>query len=109
MAPARANPRSNRQRQQLFSLVKICISVGLVAFLLWRSGIAAIGSTLAGADLRWIAAGLVLGIGAAMLQANQWRGLLGAYGTKRGYWNCLRLDSAARLFDAALPTSIGGT
>src|SRR5690349_654908 len=80
----------------------------MVTVLLWKSGVGEITTSLATTDLGWLTAGLALGMAAAMLQANQWRGLLDAFGIPKGYWRCLRLDSAARLFDAALPTSIGG-
>lgn len=100
--------RPRRTRQRLVLALKICVSVGLVALLLATSGLDRIGATLAAADLGWLAAGLALGVAAAFLQTYQWRGLLSAFGLRRGYWRCLRLDTAARLFDAALPSSIGG-
>ena len=95
-------------RKTLITTLKITVSLVLVSFLLWKSGVAEIGSTLASANLWWLSLGLLLGLGAAMLQANQWRGLLEAFALHKGFWRCFRLDFAGRLFDAALPTNIGG-
>ncbi len=95
-------------RRHLSTALKVAVSAGLVLLLLSRTGVAEIGHTLASAHIGWLVIGLLLGIVAAMLQANQWRGLLAAYGVPLTYWRSLRLDTAARLFDAALPTSIGG-
>jgi len=101
-------PASGRARPLLLSVVKVCVSLGLIAVLLRQAGAARIGSTLAATNMGWLTAGLLLGVVAAMLQANQWRGLLAAFGLRRSYWRTLRLDSAARLFDAALPSNVGG-
>jgi uncharacterized protein (TIRG00374 family) len=92
----------------LFTVVKVGVSVALIALLLTHAGISHLTSTLGHANRWWLLLGLVLGVIAAMLQANQWRGLLNAFGVHRPYGRCLRLDTAARLFDAALPTNIGG-
>jgi uncharacterized membrane protein YbhN (UPF0104 family) len=100
--------RSHNARAIVFSVTKVVVSVGLIIVLLNQVGLSHIGKTLAATKTGWLTAGLVLGVVAAMLQANQWRGLLSAFGIRRSYWRCLRLDSAARLFDAALPSNIGG-
>ena len=105
--PGRTRP-THPVRARFITAAKIVVSVGLVAFLLLKSGLAGIGAALRATDVGWLAAGLVLGLLAAVLQANQWRGLLTAFGLRRTLLRCLRLDTAARLFDAALPTSIGG-
>ena len=95
-------------RARVVLLLKIGVSVALLALLLAQAGWTQIGSTLAHAHIGWLALGLLLGVAAAGLQANQWRGLLLALGLERSFARCLRLDTEARVFDAALPSAIGG-
>jgi uncharacterized protein (TIRG00374 family) len=84
------------------------VSLSLIGFLIHKTGFGSIARTVRTADQGWLAAGFALGLVAAGLQAYQWRGLLAAMGLRRTYRSTLQLDTAARVFDAALPTSIGG-
>jgi len=95
-------------RARVVLVLKIGVSAALLALLLAKAGWTQIGSTLAHAHVGWLALGLLLGVAAAGLQANQWRGLLLALGLERSFARCLRLDTEARVFDAALPSAIGG-
>jgi len=103
---ADAETRRGRRRPSLW--LRLLVSIALLVYLLRTAGLASIFRTVVGADPRWLAAGLGLGIVAAGLQANQWRGLLAALGLRRSYRSTLHVDTAARVFDAALPSSIGG-
>ena len=87
---------------------RIAVSIVLIAFLIRKASFGSIAHSVRAADPGWLAAGLALGMLAGAQQAYQWRGLLAAMGLRRRYLSTLKLDTAARVFDAALPTSIGG-
>ncbi len=88
--------------------LRIVVSVALIGFLVRKASLGSIAHSVRSADPGWLTAGLALGVLAGAQQAYQWRGLLAAMGLRRGYLSTLQLDTAARVFDAALPTSIGG-
>ncbi|MCW2898616.1 MAG: hypothetical protein JWO67_881 [Streptosporangiaceae bacterium] len=90
------------------TIVKVGISAVLLALLVVEAGPGRLADALLRLDVRWVAAGLVAGAAAAVLQANQLRGLLVAFGVPLRLGPVLRFDTAARLFDAVLPTNIGG-
>ncbi|HUB72029.1 MAG TPA: lysylphosphatidylglycerol synthase transmembrane domain-containing protein [Acidimicrobiales bacterium] len=87
---------------------KVAVSVGLLVYLVHRGGLAAIDRSLRDADPRWLAGGYALGQLGAALTIWQWWGVLDAIGLKRRYRRCVRLELAGDVFDAALPSSIGG-
>lgn len=101
-------PAASPIRRRLDVAVRIGVSLGILALLLRQAGGGAILREVLGVSPAWFALGLLLGVGAAGLQANQWRGLLAVVGLPRSYRETLRADTAARGFDALLPTSIGG-
>lgn len=97
-----------RLRKRLILVLKIVVSMALITVLVTKAGWSEIGSSLRTAKVGWLIPGFGLGVGAAMMQANQWRGLLIAFGLPTSFWRCMRLDTAARIFDAVLPSNIGG-
>lgn|GEM_PF-2747119 len=99
---------ARRRRAKLSFLLRVAVSAALIVFLVRKAGVGSISRTVGSAAPGWLVAGFALGILAAGMQAYQWKGLLGAMGIRRHYLSTLRLDTAARGFDAALPTSIGG-
>lgn len=95
-------------RSRLSTLAKVAVSVGLLAWLLHKAGLARIGGALAHADLRWLAAAVALGFAATCVQATQWHALLSAMRLRRTWWRCLRLVFVGNAFNSILPSSIGG-
>jgi hypothetical protein len=82
---------------------------GLAAWLIFRKiGIHPILHALSAADPRWLAAGYGLAALSILITVAQWCGLLRAGGLRRGFGRCLHLELAGDVFDAALPSSIGG-
>ena len=105
---SRSAPPAGSFRRRLNLAVRTVVSAGLIALLLHQAGGRSILEQVLGVSPAWFALGLLLGVGAAGLQANQWRGLLEVVGLPRTYAATLRADTAARGFDALLPSSIGG-
>jgi uncharacterized membrane protein YbhN (UPF0104 family) len=95
-------------RQRLATVARLAVSVGLLAWLLHRAGLARIGETLAHSNLRWLTAAVGLGLAATCVQATQWHRLLEATGLRRTWWRCLRLVFVGNTFSSVLPSSIGG-
>jgi uncharacterized membrane protein YbhN (UPF0104 family) len=112
--PKKATGRHRRAgRSQWFTsrartIAKVIVSAVLLVFLVVDAGPGRLAHSLLRLDAGWVAAGLVAGVAAAVLQANQLRGLLAAFGLPRRLGPVLRIDTAGRLFDAVLPTNIGG-
>src|SRR5712691_5655955 len=90
------------------SALKIAVSVGLLAWLLHRAGLASMAATVRMANWRWLGAGLGLGLAGALAQALQWRALLAANGLRRSWYRCQRLVFVGYVFNTVLPSSIGG-
>ena len=60
------------------------------------------------ASPKWLALGFGLGGLGAAVTIWQWWGVLRSLGLRRTYRRCFRLELAGDVFDAALPSSIGG-
>ncbi len=60
------------------------------------------------ASPKWLALGFGLGVLGAVVTIWQWWGVLRSLGLRRTYRRCFRLELAGDVFDAALPSSIGG-
>ena len=90
------------------TIAKVSISAILLILLVVDAGPGRLASALLRLDVGWVTVGLIAGVAAAVLQANQLRGLLVAFGLPLRLGAVLRIDTAGRLFDAALPTNIGG-
>jgi uncharacterized protein (TIRG00374 family) len=76
--------------------------------LLHKSGLRPIGRQLGSADAAWLAIGFGFAVLSVGLTVLQWQKLLGATGVRRTYGRCLHLELAGDVFDAALPSSVGG-
>ena len=62
----------------------------------------------ADSDPAWLAAGYLVAVVTIIITVWQWHGLAAANGVSRPYRRCLHLELAGDVFDAALPSSIGG-
>lgn len=88
--------------------LRVVVSGVLLAYLVHKGSLSAIGRALRDASPDWIAAGLGMGIIGALVTIWQWHGVLRTLGLRRSYRRCVRLELAGDVFDAALPSSIGG-
>jgi uncharacterized membrane protein YbhN (UPF0104 family) len=84
------------------------VTVGLLAYLLHRAGVGSIVSRLAHANLYWLAAGYSVAALSIAATIFQWWALLRDVGLRRSLKRCARMELAGDVFDAALPTSVGG-
>lgn len=103
--------RRNRRgswKKPVASALKVAVSGGLLAWLLHRTHPASIEHSLASASPAWLVTGLLLGLAATLVQANQWQKLLLGVGLDRSITRSLRLVFVGNTFNAVLPSSIGG-
>ncbi len=88
--------------------IRVALSVGLSTWLLVHLGVSSIAGALAHASPWWAIGALAAGMAATGVQTTQWRALLAANGLQRGWARCLRFVFVGNLFNALLPSSIGG-
>jgi glycosyltransferase involved in cell wall biosynthesis/uncharacterized membrane protein YbhN (UPF0104 family) len=101
------NPRRGWKRPFTLAL-KIAFSCGLLAWVLHKTNLDAIGQSLASASPEWLTLAVMLGIAATLVQAKQWQRLLVAVGLDRSITRSLRIVFIGNTFNAILPSSIGG-
>lgn len=101
-------PVSTRARRSAVTALKVAVSTALLAYLVRKGHLGAVERAVGGASPKWLVCGLALGTLGAAVTVWQWWGVLNALGLRRSYWRCARLELAGDVFDAALPSSIGG-
>jgi hypothetical protein len=95
-------------RGRLVAGAKLAVSGALLAYLVHKGSLGAVDRAITGASPKWLALGFGLGVLGAVLTVWQWWGVLRSLGLRRAYRRCFRLELAGDVFDAALPSSIGG-
>ena len=99
---------TTRRRGGIITLAKLAVSGALLAYLVRKGSLGAVERALTHASPKWIALGFGLGVLGALVTIWQWWGVLRSLGLRRTYRRCFRLELAGDVFDAALPSSIGG-
>jgi uncharacterized protein (TIRG00374 family) len=100
MAPER------RSRRQLF--LKIVVSAGLMAFLLYKISLPELVTAVKGLDRKMLAAAVSAFFVSNLLGAFQWHSLLKADGVQLGYVRAFRFYFVGLFFNNFLPANIGG-
>lgn len=99
---------SGRSKRIAWQWLRVAVSVGLIALLLWRITPARLAGLAAGLDPLWIAAGVFVFFASSFLGALQWHILLGAGGAPLPFGRAFALYFSGLFFNNLLPTSIGG-
>jgi uncharacterized protein (TIRG00374 family) len=112
-APAAVPEVGDRSRRMpgpkwLTVALRAAVTLGVLGYLLHRAGLSAIASKLESADLSWLLVGYGLAALSILATVLQWWRLLGACGLERSFRRTLHFELAGDVFDAALPTSVGG-
>jgi uncharacterized protein (TIRG00374 family) len=92
----------------LWTAFKIIISVGLLAFLVSRAGLAEISLMARSADVALLLLALMVYTGTIFLISWRWRLLLASQGAEVGFGQVVTLYFIGFFFNNFLPTSIGG-
>jgi glycosyltransferase 2 family protein len=90
------------------TLVRLGVTAGAFVLIARKIGVGAVVRALADADPAYLAAGYAIAVVTILLTVWQWNGLATANGVARPYGRCLHLELGGDVFDAALPSSIGG-
>ncbi len=99
---------SGQLRRYLGNLLKVGVSVGLLAWVLPRIGLAAIWRQAQAAHLGWLAAAWVLFVAGTALRAYRWRALLLGLGLAVPVGRLIRLYFVGTFFNTFLPSGFGG-
>jgi glycosyltransferase 2 family protein len=99
---------SGRVRRASFLVLKLCISVGLLALLFRQTDVGAVAARLRQVEGRWIV--LALGAHAVLLVMSgwRWRRLLVTQNVQASTWQLTLSCLVANFFNNFLPSNIGG-
>jgi uncharacterized membrane protein YbhN (UPF0104 family) len=95
-------------KRYLGFIVKLAVSVALIAYMATTFDLGEAVQRIAEADLGWIVVSSVIFF---LLLANnslRWEIVIGAIGSRLGFWAALRMLYIAAFFNQALPSTIGG-
>jgi hypothetical protein len=101
-------PRHSPARQALVLLLKVAVSVGLLALLLGRTDASRLWMYVRNASPAWLACGLGLYLVMILLSAWRWRLLLGAQHVSIPASRLVNSYLVATFFNNFLPSNIGG-
>lgn len=90
------------------TIVRLAVTAGAFVLIARKIGLGAVVRALADANPAYLAAGYAIAVVTILLTVWQWNGLATANGVARPYRRCLHLELGGDVFDAALPSSIGG-
>jgi uncharacterized membrane protein YbhN (UPF0104 family) len=95
-------------KRYLGFIVKLAVSVALIAYMATTFDLGDAAQRIAEADLSWIAAAAVLFFILFANNALRWEIVIRAIGSRLGFWAALRMIYIAAFFNQALPSTIGG-
>jgi uncharacterized protein (TIRG00374 family) len=103
-----SRPRPTPARQALVVLLKLVVSLGLLAILLGRTDLSRLWNHARHASLAWLAGGLGLYLLVILLSAWRWRLLLNAQHVSVRAGRLVNSYLVATFFNNFLPSNIGG-
>ncbi|MEL6452365.1 MAG: lysylphosphatidylglycerol synthase transmembrane domain-containing protein [Pseudomonadota bacterium] len=88
--------------------IKVGVSAGCLAILLWWTGAARVLVRLQDADMTWIALALLAVTVATCAMASRWQITARAFGVEITYWTALREYYLAQMVNMVLPGGVAG-
>lgn len=101
-------PAGERDRGAGLLALKIGVSAGLLAYLLWRGDLAGIGAALRNADSRWVVVAVVLYSASHALNALRWQRYSRAFGFTAAPADFTRYYFAGLFVNLFMPGTIAG-
>src|ERR1700722_6603432 len=101
-------PPPSAHRVAPMTIVRIAVTVGAFALIARKVGFGAVFHALGASNPWLLAAGYAVAVITILITVSQWHGLSNANKVSCTYRRCLHLELAGDVFDAALPSSIGG-
>jgi uncharacterized protein (TIRG00374 family) len=99
---------AKRGSGRLGLVLKLGITIGVSAAVLWQVGLADAVRTLAGTDWRWVAVAAVSAVLATTINVKRWQVMLAGQGGGASLWTLLRLYLIAMFFNNILPSRFAG-
>ena len=96
------------RKRAAWQLLKIAVSLGLIALLLYRISPGRLLEHLENIDPVWIAAAVTIFLASSLLGAMQWYFLLSAGGVRMSFGRTISLYFTGLFFNNMLPTNVGG-
>ncbi len=106
--PVEADVPTPTRRVAPMTIVRIVVTVGAFGLIARKIGFSAVFHALGAANPALLAAGYGVAVITILITVRQWHGLANANGVPCTYRRCLHLELGGDVFDAALPSSIGG-
>jgi glycosyltransferase 2 family protein len=97
-----------RRPGRLGQALKLAITIGVSAYVLWQAGLADSLRTLAAADWRWVALAAVSAWLSMTINVKRWQVMLAGQGGGASLWTLIRLYLIAMFFNNVLPSRFGG-
>ena len=104
---ALAEPPAKRRFAPM-TIVRVVVTVGAFALIARKIGFRAVFHALGASNPWLLAAGYGVAVITILITVRQWHGLSNANGVPCTYRRCLHIELGGDVFDAALPSSIGG-
>lgn len=98
----------SKKRDRTLSLLRIVVSLGLLALLLTQVDLGQTVQYLAGMDWLPFLAAQILYLGGVLVRAYRWGSLIWALGVQVSWWRLVALYFVGSFFSLVLPTGVGG-
>lgn len=96
------------KRKQLFNLLKIIVSIALIAWIVRGIDLPALWNVLRGAKFGWWAVALIFALAGVLARVARWRTLLNALGVRVPFAELAQIYFIGFLFNNLLPSGLGG-
>lgn len=106
--PNDLKPARSMARRAAVPVIKLLVSAGLIAVLLWRIDVGQLLRTAANAAPTWLLASLVIYLAMILASAWRWGVLLAAQHVRLGFRDLTSSFLVATFFNNFLPSNIGG-
>jgi uncharacterized protein (TIRG00374 family) len=97
-----------RGKGRLGNAIKIGITIGVSAFVLWQAGLTDALRTVAAADWRWVALAAASAVLAMTINVKRWQVMLAGQGSDASLLTLIRLYLIAMFFNNVLPSRFAG-
>lgn len=95
-------------RKRWFSLARVVVGIGALAFLLWQIGVGETVNQLRQADLRLLLIAFILFLVSLIIRAGRWAALLWALSLEVPFPKLIYLYFVGAFFNSFLPSGFGG-
>lgn len=95
-------------KKQLTNVLKILVSVGLIAFILSAIDVQKLGVVLANANPLWLIPAILFSFGGVLARVRRWKELLDSLSLRVSFWELTQIYFVGFLFNNLLPSGLGG-